>query len=221
METQEEIKAVEQIQQTSDTPVHTFKVDESPELKRAQAEAHIPKDFVPDLRSLGRNQEGFATEIGSSDANKIKQAIIEATQKSVGQNVAPKRTQSKRRQNQHQQPVVNTIAGYRVSHPLPDDSRIGWTAFSNAINPGGSLGILATEKKKSDNTVDALYSTLLSPFDEEWQDYGVIFVIGVGFWVLVKLGAGTGSFIFGLLFVGKLVYMYIYIYLSCINDPNF
>lgn len=201
METSDEIRTVEQIQQTSDTPVHTFDAELPPELKRAQAEAHIPKEFVPDLRSLGRHQDGFATEIGSSDADKIKQAIIEATQKSVSQNVTPKRTQSKRRQPQ--QPVVNTIAGYRVSHPLPDDSHIGWTAFSNAPNPGGSLGIMALEKNKSDGTVDALYSTLMSPFDEHWQDYGVIFVIGVGFWLLVKVGGGMGSFIFGLLFVGK------------------
>ncbi|GAN04893.1 tricalbin [Mucor ambiguus] len=201
METNDEIRTMEKIQQTSDTPVHTFDADLPPEVKRAQAEAHIPKDFVPDLRSFGRHQEGFATEIGSSDADKIKQAIIEATQKSVSQNDMPKRTQSKRRQPQ--QPVVNTIAGYRVSHPLPDDSRIGWTAFSNATNPGGSLGIMALEKKKSDGTVDALYSTLLSPFDEHWQDYGVIFVIGIGFWLLVKIGGGTGSFIFGLLFVAS------------------
>ncbi|CAO3622319.1 unnamed protein product [Mucor fragilis] len=201
METKDEIKTVEQIQHTSDTPVHTFDADLPPELKRAQAEAHIPKDFVPDLRSLGRHQDGFATEIGSSDADKIKQAIIEATQKSISQNVTPKRTQSKRRQPQ--QPVVNTIAGYRVSHPLPDDSRIGWTAFSNATNPGGSLGVMATEKKKSDATVDALYSTLMSPFDEHWQDYGVIFVIGAGFWLLVKVGGGMGSFVFGLLFVAS------------------
>ncbi|KAK4519727.1 casein kinase 2 regulatory subunit [Mucor velutinosus] len=201
METSDETRALEQIQQTSDTPVHTFDANLPPERKRAQAEAHIPKDFVPDLRSLGRHQDGFATEIGSSDADKIKQAIIEATQKSVSQNVTPNQTQSKRRQPQ--QPVVNTIAGYRVSHPLPDDSRIGWTAFSNATNPGGSLGIMATEKKKSDGTVDALYSTLMSPFDEHWQDYGVIFVIGVGFWLLVKAGGSMGSFILGLLFVAS------------------
>lgn len=146
--------------------------------------AQALKDFVPDLRNIGRHQDGFATELGSSDADKIKQAIEAAQRKPVS-------LEKRRSQNR---PVVHTIAGYRVSHPLRDDARIGWTAFSDAINPGGSLHIAATEKKQSDELV------LLN---ENWQDYGVIFIIGVGFWVMAKWSGSMGIFVCCLLFVGK------------------
>lgn len=152
--------------------------------------AHAMKEFVPDLRSLGRNQDGFATELGSSDADKIKQAI-EAAQKKP---VLLEKKQSKRR------PVVHTIAGYRVSHPLPDDARIGWTAFSDAINPGGSLNILATEKKQRPK-IDGLVDYFV--WNENWQEYGVIFIIGVGFWVMAKCNGSMGMLVCCLLFVGK------------------
>ncbi|KAG2201023.1 hypothetical protein INT47_006567 [Mucor saturninus] len=147
-------------------------------------QAQTLKDFVPDLRNLGRHQDGFATELGSSDADKIKQAIEAAQRK-------PVTLEKKRSVNR---PVVHTIAGYRVSHPLRDDARIGWTAFSDAINPGGSLHIAATEKKKSDEFV---------LWHENWQDYGVIFIVGVGFWVMAKWNGSMGILVCCLLFVGS------------------
>lgn len=148
-------------------------------------QAQTLKDFVPDLRNLGRHQDGFATELGSSDADKIKQAIEAAQRK-------PVTLEKKRSVNR---PVVHTIAGYRVSHPLRDDARIGWTAFSDAINPGGSLHIAATEKKKSDEVIVLWH--------ENWQDYGVIFIVGVGFWVMAKWNGSMGILVCCLLFVGK------------------
>lgn len=160
------------------------------EEQRIQAQAI--KDFVPDLRSLGRHQEGFATEIGSSDADKIKQAIEAAKKKPV---ILEKKL-SKRKQ-----PVVHTIAGYRVSHPLPDDTRVGWTAFSDIINPGGSLNIVATEKKK-ESEIDSLVKYFI--WNDNWQDYGVIFIIGIMFWLFGKLNGNIGIFVCGLLFVGKI-----------------
>ncbi|CAO3637163.1 unnamed protein product [Mucor hiemalis] len=57
-------------------PTNNFDEEEPPASKRAHAENYIPQEFVPDFRSLGRNQNGFATEIGTSDADKIKQAIM-------------------------------------------------------------------------------------------------------------------------------------------------
>jgi hypothetical protein len=156
------------------------------------------QDLVPDLRSLGRNQDGFATEIGSSDADKIKQAIEAAQRKPIKEDMTKKSTKKR--------PVVHTVAGYRVSKPLPDDARIGWTAFSNLINPGGSLGIVATEKKKTELTAELqyLFDIMMSPWNETWQDFGIIFIIGVGAWLAVQIGAGVGSFVCILLFVGKI-----------------
>ncbi|KAI9469131.1 MAG: hypothetical protein EXX96DRAFT_492606 [Benjaminiella poitrasii] len=162
-------------------------------------------ELIPDLRTLGRNQEGFATEIGSSDADKIKQAVEAAQMKPMTMSSKVKRSQSSKRR----QPVVNTIAGYRVSKPLPDDSRIGWTAFSKMMNPGGSLGIMATEKNKVKDNIDLeedhelLWSILSTPFNEPWQDFGIILIIGVLFWLLAQLGGGIGLFVFGLFFVAS------------------
>ncbi|KAI8083251.1 C2 domain-containing protein [Gilbertella persicaria] len=165
-------------------------------------ETFIPEGKVPDFRSLGRHQEGFATEIGSSDADKIKQAIEAAQKKPLEADVQPmKRTAS---YIKRKQPVVHTIGGYRVSKPLPDTSRIGWTAFSNALNPGGSLNILAIEKNKGKTETERAFHVLTSPpYGGHWQDFGIIFVIGIGFWLIVQLGAGTGIFIFCLFFVGS------------------
>jgi hypothetical protein len=177
------------------------------ELEAVQTQAKHPihhQELVPDLRSLGRNRDGFATEIGSSDADKIKQAIEAAQRKPIKEDTTVKKTKKR--------PVVHTIAGYRVSQPLPDDARIGWTAFSDKINPGGSLGITATEKKKTALTqeLESLFNILASPWNESWQDFGIIFIIGVGAWLFVQIGAGgVGSFLCILLFIGNFVILYI------------
>lgn len=204
-QTDKELEIVHEIEKKNDaTPVYSFDSEEAPAEKRAQAEAYIPKDFVPDLRSLGRNRDGFATEIGTSDADKIKQAIEAAQSKPLEQQQkVEKLKKSASTIKRRQQPVVHTIAGYRVNHPLPDDSHIGWTAFSRLINPGGSLNIPATEKSKTEILTDTAFEHVVAPFNENWQDYGVIFVIGIGFWLIVKLGGGIASFIFGLLFIGN------------------
>jgi hypothetical protein len=168
-------------------------------VKRVTNELNMPKGFVPDLRSFAGKKEGFATEIGSSNADKIKQKIEAASHKQpVRQPSKLKRLGSKRRQ-----PVINTIAGYRVSKPLADNARIGWTAFSNIENPGGSLGIMATEKQPSrDTVIDDFYSFWIGPFQDDWQDFGVIFIIGIGFWLVVKLRGGIVLLTIGLLFTG-------------------
>lgn len=186
---------------TTEEVKHLSDTSEVTEVTQTQAERfNRQQDLVPDLRSLGRNQDGFATEIGSSDANKIKQAIEAAQRKPVKEEKAVKKTAKKR-------PVVHTIAGYRVSKPLPDDARIGWTAFSNLINPGGSLGIAATEKKMTKQfpkELESSFDILASPWNESWQDFGVIFIIGIGAWFVVQIGAsGMGSFLCILLFLGK------------------
>ncbi|KAI9261137.1 hypothetical protein BY458DRAFT_515949 [Sporodiniella umbellata] len=126
---------------------------------------------VPDFRSFGKHQDGFATEIGSSNADEIKLAI-EASQRKPVEDVAFTT-----------RPVVHTIAGYSISRPLPDDSRIGWTAFSSMTNPGGPLKVLATEKKHDR--------------EHNWLDGIVIYCVGIGFFVLAKtlgaLGIAIGS----------------------------
>ncbi|KAG1458225.1 hypothetical protein G6F55_005466 [Rhizopus delemar] len=129
---------------------------------------------VPDFRSFGKHQDGFATEIGSSDADKIRLAIAAAQLKPVEDIAVTTR------------PVVHTIAGYSISKPLPDDSRIGWTAFSSLSNPGGPLKLAATEKK--DRT------------EEGWSDDTVIYCVGLGFFVLAKL-SGILGLIIGSLFL--------------------
>lgn len=198
METNEQ-EVIKTIEKESSAPTYTFDQDESPEQKRAHAESMIPKDFVPDLRSLGRHQDGFATELGSSDADKIKQAIEAAKNKPILDQTKTK----------YKQPVVHTIAGYRVSHPLPDNSRIGWTSFSKATNPGGPLGVLATEPN-AELPTDDLFQELV--YDQNWKDYGVIFLIGISFWLIVQLGFSSISvFIICLLFIGKIKLMYIYV----------
>lgn len=197
-------------------PTYNFEEEEPPASKRAHAENYIPQEFVPDFRSLGRNQDGFATEIGTSDADKIKQAIEAAQKKPIEQdnNKKLKKSGSTRRR-----PVVHTIAGYRVTHPLPDTYRIGWTAFSRAINPGGSLKIAATERKKSED-VDDMMDILLKPNNENWQDYGVIFVIGIAFWLIVKVSSGIGTSVMGLLFVGMYESILQFKDLSCLQNSH-
>lgn len=137
---------------------------------------------VPDFRSLGKHQEGFATEIGSSDADRIKQAIEAAQTKPVESVEAKTR------------PIVHTVAGYTLSKPLPDTSRIGWTSFSSLPNPGGTLKVVATEKRDKEQK-------------ELWSDDVVIYVVGIGFYIMVQLGAsGIIAFMLGLLFLGKKIY---------------
>ncbi|RCH82957.1 hypothetical protein CU098_000167, partial [Rhizopus stolonifer] len=106
---------------------------------------------VPDFRSFGKHQDGFATEIGSSDADQIRLAI-EASQRKPVEGVAFTT-----------RPLVHTIAGYSITRPLPDDSRIGWTSFSSIVNPGGALKILATEKKheKAEGWLDDVTTGIL------------------------------------------------------------
>ncbi|KAI8389419.1 C2 domain-containing protein [Blakeslea trispora] len=197
----------------------------SPKLEPVNSEAatsYIPEGKVPDFRSLGRNQEGFTTEIGSSDAAKIKQAIEAAQRKPVEERQKESRADVKRTQSsikRRQQPIIHTVGGYRVSKPLPDDARIGWTAFSNAINPGGSLGIMATEKKPGQDALENMVGFLTHPpLAEDWQDYGVIFVIGIGFWLIVQLGAGMAIFLLGLLFVGTYYNIRFYRFRSHTSD---
>lgn len=174
---------------------------ENETVRRVTNDLNMPKGFVPDLRSLARKQEGFETEIGSSDADKIKEKIEAAAQKQpVRQPSKLKRLSSTKRR----QPVINTIAGYRVSKALPDDARIGWTAFSNIVNPGGSLGILATEKKQGLNNIDKFYKFWIGPFSDDWQDFGVIFIIGIGFWLIIKLGGGIIPLTLGLFFTSTI-----------------
>lgn len=137
---------------------------------------------VPDFRSLGKHQEGFATEIGSSDADRIKQAIEAAQTKPVESVEAKTR------------PIVHTVAGYTLSKPLPDTSHIGWTSFSSLPNPGGALKVVATEKRDKEQK-------------ELWSDDVVIYVVGIGFYIMVQLGAsGIIAFMLGLLFLGKKIY---------------
>lgn len=158
-----------------------------PEQKRIQAEDLAER--LPDFRTLGRQQDGLATELGSSDADQIKKAIEAAQQKPLVQDTIQKQ----------KQPIVYTIAGYRVSHPLPDDARIGWTAFSEAINPGGSLGIPATQGKKK-SIIDNLFGQLYIDEDNNWQDVAVVIFIGVSVWCVVQWHI-SGLFLCCLLFV--------------------
>jgi Ca2+-dependent lipid-binding protein len=177
---------VQELKDTSDTPVHTFTEDATPAQKREQVEELVDGPKVPDFRSLGKKQDGFATEIGTSDADQIKQKIAEAHEKEIQQPV----TRQKKAV-----PVIHTIAGYRVSKALPDDSRIGWTSLSNAKNPGGSLNIHAMEAKKK----------LVQPifvFHQSWRDYGIIFIVGIGFHMIAKMGLGVGMIILALFTVG-------------------
>ncbi|KAI7904507.1 C2 domain-containing protein [Cokeromyces recurvatus] len=201
MQTQEEIEAIQAKQTNTDAPIHTRDAIAN-EVVNNNNNTNInlvsTKELIPDFRTLGRNQEGFATEIGSSDADKIKKAIEAAQQKKPIEKI--KRTQSTKRR----QPIVNTIAGYRVSKPLPDDSRIGWTAFSNRINPGGSLGIKATEKK---NKHEEIWIPM-SSFSDEWHNFGIIFIIGISFWLLARLGGSINLFIFGLCFIASYFKIY-------------
>ncbi|PHZ11710.1 uncharacterized protein RHIMIDRAFT_313919 [Rhizopus microsporus ATCC 52813] len=132
---------------------------------------------VPDFRSLGKHQEGFATEIGSSDADRIKQAIEAAQTKPVESVEAKTR------------PIVHTVAGYTLSKPLSDTSHIGWTSFSSLPNPGGTLKVAATEKRDKEQK-------------ELWSDDVIIYVVGIGFYIMVQLGAsGIITFMIGLLFI--------------------
>ncbi|KAI8992390.1 hypothetical protein BDB01DRAFT_882480 [Pilobolus umbonatus] len=149
---------------------------------------------VPNFRALGRHQEGFTTEIGTSDADKIVKAIEVAESKPVHTDINIQVKQN--------EPVIHTIAGYRIHAPLPDTSRIGWTSFSTAKNPGGSLNVKALEKEKDNERIHHQYilKHLLIPVDCHWEDYGVIFVVGIGFWILARWG--YLSLIAGFLFLG-------------------
>jgi hypothetical protein len=146
--------------------------------------------MMPDFRNFG-NKNGLQTELGTSNANDIMQALTDAQRKPLTAAQALKRTPSlKSTQDQH----------HPMQQRIPDWYRVGWTAFSAKPNPGGALPFLATEKRMDDE-LDTVFGGVWHL--AWWQQTGTIFAIGTVSWCVASLGGGPVSFIVLCLFIGK------------------
>ncbi|ORX52810.1 hypothetical protein DM01DRAFT_1336589 [Hesseltinella vesiculosa] len=145
---------------------------------------HIrPRDLLPDFRNIGHQHHGIQTELGTCNAQDIIHALQLAQQKPTDIEL--------------KQPDVTD----QTSPPqqrIPEWYRVGWTAFSEMENPGGSLNILATEHQPL-NDVDAAFDFV---WHSLWlQQTGAIFVIGITAWLLARVGGGWIVFLLLLTFI--------------------
>ncbi|KAG0171493.1 hypothetical protein DFQ28_001023 [Apophysomyces sp. BC1034] len=182
-----------------------FTLDNPEEKSSAEALREIPKDILPDFRNLG-NRAGLQTELGTSDATEIIQALTNAQRKPVPQPVQihkPLKRSSTARSQLHTPKSPRTpkspptAAVPPSSAGIPDWFRTGWTAFSTKTNPGGSLPFRATEK--AENPLEAIVSELI--YSEWWTNAGVVLVVGVIFWQLSRMGGGLVTFLVACLFL--------------------
>ena len=195
----------EQIQSEAEAPVHSFLPHASPKAKRAQAERAIPADLLPDFRNLGNKRGGLHTELGTNDVNQIRQALTAAQKKPI----APVKTTHVRQPSSATTPrtprTPSTASGTApttttASSRIPEWYRVGWTAFSSTPNPGGPP-LLAASEKKLDDPLEQAVATLF--YNRWWNNTAAIFVIGIVFWCLGRIGGGFVTFGTGCLFVGK------------------
>ncbi|KAF7721951.1 hypothetical protein EC973_003912 [Apophysomyces ossiformis] len=172
----------------------------------SEALPEIPKNIIPDFRNLS-NRAGLQTELGTSDASEIIQALTNAQRKPIPQPVQTgrqlKRSSTARSQlRTPKSPKTPKLASQAEAIPpssggIPDWFRTGWTAFSTKTNPGGPLPYKAT--KKEANPFEHLISELF--YSEWWSSTGVIFVVGIIFWQLARMGGGVVTFLVASLFV--------------------
>ncbi|KAI8337582.1 C2 domain-containing protein [Chlamydoabsidia padenii] len=161
-----------------------------------------PRDMMPDFRNFVGKTNGLQTELGTSDANDIMQALADAQRKPLP---SPQRTTSLKRSNTTASHKSTTShKSTNLNQRIPDWYRVGWTAFSAKPNPGGALPFLATEKRKETelNTVFGQAWHL-----EWWRQTGVIFTIGTVSWLVAYLGGGAVTFIVLCLFLASYYYM--------------
>lgn len=194
----------EQVASEAEAPVHSFQPHSSPTAKRAQAERAIPADLLPDFRNLGNKRGGLHTELGTNDVNQIRQALTAAQRKPI----APVKTTHIRQSSTTTPRTPSSASGTAAaattttasSSRIPEWYRVGWTAFSSTPNPGGPP-LLAASEKKLDDPLEQAVATLF--YNRWWNNTAVIFVIGIVFWCLGRIGGGFVTFCIGCLFVGK------------------
>lgn len=182
------------VQRQADTAVYSFDPDESISAKREAINSDI---VLPDFRNLGNKQTGLQTELGTSDVNQIKDALSAAQKKPV---IQPVKTKHVRKPSAATPRTLYTPQAPQVSR-IPEWYRVGWTALSSQPNPGGPFQLAASEKKAED-ALERAVSALL--YKDGWNHAGAVFLIGVAFWVLGKLGGGIVTFCIGFLFVRTL-----------------
>ncbi|KAI7885425.1 C2 domain-containing protein [Mucor mucedo] len=123
---------------------------------------------------------GLTTELDSHDTTITKETITAAEQKSV--------------------PPTTTLPGTFTNvpkHLIPDWYRTGWTSLAAGENPGGSLGIRATES-------DFLEEILPEFLYGAWYHNGAaLFLTALVSWTLAKLNAGIGSVLLLCLFIAS------------------
>ncbi|KAI9029637.1 C2 domain-containing protein [Phycomyces nitens] len=158
--------------------------------------------MLPDFRNLGNRQSGLHTELKTSDATEIVNAIEAAQKKPVVKPI--KSSNTLRRSYTGRSGTLRTpktpAGPASSSHGprIPDWFRVGWTSFSTKRNPGGSLNMRATDKK--DDPLDECLETLF--YGDAWQHSGIIFVIGFLAWLFAVLGGGLPTIIAGTMFLG-------------------
>lgn len=179
---------------TLDPPTNMETVMDHPETR--------PRDMMPDFRNLGKNNHGLQTELGTSNAQDIMQALALAQRKPLPSSSSTYTTLKRSSTLTSQKSTTSASAEHQqpTQQRIPDWYRVGWTAFSAKPNPGGPLPFLATEKAKVEDH-DMMFDGLWQL--DWWQQTGVIFVIGTGSWLLAYLGGGPVSFIVLCLFLGK------------------
>ncbi|KAI8880983.1 hypothetical protein K501DRAFT_253973 [Backusella circina FSU 941] len=161
----------------------------------------IAADLVPDLHTL-LPKKGLRTELDSHDAELTRHTITKSNSKSI-----PPVTDNKRisvimtKDDGVEELLVDTPGSiYSRSNALiPNWYRIGWTSFSNAKNPGGSLNIKATEKEN-----DPLSEILpLVLFGEWYHNASALLLTGLAGYGLACLGGGLGSVLLFILFIAS------------------
>jgi hypothetical protein len=172
----------------------------------------IAADLVPDLHTL-LPKKGLRTELDSHNAELTRHTITESDSKSIPPTSDNKRISVVMTKDDGVEELLVDTPGsiYSRSNALiPEWYRIGWTSFSNATNPGGSLNIKATVKEN-----DPLSEILpLILFGEWYHNASALMLTGLAGYGLACLGGGLGSLLLFILFIGKSVFFALFLFAS-------
>ncbi|KAI9277156.1 C2 domain-containing protein [Phascolomyces articulosus] len=190
----------------------------TPAEKAAKAKENIASTGLSKAFENGqqKHRKGqLATDLDTSDANSVKQALANASAKPVARPPSPP-------QETDQQKKQDTPPGAFV-HKRKSVARAGWTSFSKLPNPGDETAMEELSKEfntdalvemykgsRNSNGSEALSNDLLaqylneSYYGEWYHNTGVMLFSVVFTWLITKLGGG----LMGCLVVGAFLATY-------------